>query len=175
MTRRIVSARLCRVPTSPWKPKFPPCAGAPARPERFTFHSSRMRMKHVNKDELAAMDKESDCAGAVRTRALTCSAMPSGGDHGDGPIIASRSSVRRRSRAKGAGTGDHQCRAGRCAVIMGAKKIAGSAHMKPLTELVVDYIQREGIEVKQWRALEIADNLAVARHDPATLPASWRT
>ena len=33
------------------------------RPERFTFHSSRMRMKHVNKEELAAMDAESDrCA-----------------------------------------------------------------------------------------------------------------
>ena len=35
-----------------------------ARPEdRFTFHSSRMRMKHVVKEELAAMDAESDrCA-----------------------------------------------------------------------------------------------------------------
>src|SRR6202035_6012414 len=33
------------------------------RPERFTFHSSRMRMKTVKKDELAAMDAESDrCA-----------------------------------------------------------------------------------------------------------------
>lgn len=33
------------------------------RPERFTFHSSRMRMKTVSKDELAAMDGESDrCA-----------------------------------------------------------------------------------------------------------------
>ncbi|MDP9932778.1 maleate isomerase [Variovorax paradoxus] len=32
-------------------------------PERFTFHSSRMRMKHVTKDELASMDKDSDrCA-----------------------------------------------------------------------------------------------------------------
>ena len=30
------------------------------RPERFTFHSSRMRMKTVKKDELAAMDAESD-------------------------------------------------------------------------------------------------------------------
>lgn len=30
---------------------------------RFTFHSSRMRMKKVQKDELAAMDAESDrCA-----------------------------------------------------------------------------------------------------------------
>ncbi len=33
------------------------------RPERFTFHSSRMRMKQVRKEELAAMDGESDrCA-----------------------------------------------------------------------------------------------------------------
>src|SRR6266581_2100829 len=33
------------------------------RPERFTCHSSRMRMKKVTKEELAAMDGESDrCA-----------------------------------------------------------------------------------------------------------------
>lgn len=33
------------------------------RPERFAFHSSRMRMKKVVKEELAAMDAESDrCA-----------------------------------------------------------------------------------------------------------------
>src|ERR1700675_2122501 len=33
------------------------------KPARFTFHSSRMRMKKVTKEELAAMDRESDrCA-----------------------------------------------------------------------------------------------------------------
>ena len=33
------------------------------RPERFAFHSSRMRMNEVSKDELASMDGESDrCA-----------------------------------------------------------------------------------------------------------------
>ena len=32
-------------------------------PERFTFHSSRMRMKSVTKEELVAMDRDSDrCA-----------------------------------------------------------------------------------------------------------------
>jgi maleate isomerase len=32
-------------------------------PERFTFHSSRMRMKQVTQEELAAMDAESErCA-----------------------------------------------------------------------------------------------------------------
>ena len=29
------------------------------RPEQFTFHSSRMAMKHVTKEELAAMDAQS--------------------------------------------------------------------------------------------------------------------
>src|SRR5712664_3566070 len=33
------------------------------RPERFTFHSSRMHMNEVSKDELASMDGQSDrCA-----------------------------------------------------------------------------------------------------------------
>src|ERR687895_2462823 len=35
-------------------------------PERFTFHSSRMRMKKVTKEELAAMDADSDrCAAEL--------------------------------------------------------------------------------------------------------------
>src|SRR5947208_10151401 len=39
------------------------CVRETIRPERFTFHSSRMRMKKVTKEELAAMDRESDrCA-----------------------------------------------------------------------------------------------------------------
>jgi maleate isomerase len=43
--------------------------------------------------------------------------------------------------------------------------------MKPLTELVVDYIRNEGYEVVDYRALEIPDNLEVGRHDPSRLPA----
>jgi len=35
-------------------------------PERFTFHSSRMRMKKVTKEELAAMDSDSGrCAAEL--------------------------------------------------------------------------------------------------------------
>src|SRR6187549_607995 len=35
-------------------------------PERFTFHSSRMRMKKVTREELAAMDADSDrCAAEL--------------------------------------------------------------------------------------------------------------
>jgi len=59
--------------------------------------------------------------------------------------------------------------------LMKAKRIALVApYMKPLTQLVVDYIQAEGIAVADWAALEIPDNLDVGRHDPARLPAIVR-
>ncbi len=38
--------------------------------------------------------------------------------------------------------------------------------MKPLTALVVDYIEHEGIEVLDALSLEISDNLAVGAQDP---------
>ncbi|MEN3277104.1 MAG: maleate isomerase, partial [Massilia sp.] len=44
-------------------------------------------------------------------------------------------------------------------------------YMKPLTEMVVEYIRSEGFEVVDYRALEIPDNLEVGRRDPALLPA----
>jgi maleate isomerase len=41
--------------------------------------------------------------------------------------------------------------------------------MKPLTRLVADYIEAEGIEVVDAIALEIPDNLEVGRRDPMAL------
>ena len=38
--------------------------------------------------------------------------------------------------------------------------------MKPLTKLVVDYIEHEGIEVHDSLSLEIPDNLKVGAQDP---------
>lgn len=53
---------------------------------------------------------------------------------------------------------------------LGAKKIAVIApYMKPLTELVVDYIQHEGAQVLDCISLEIPDNLAVGARDPRAL------
>jgi maleate isomerase len=50
---------------------------------------------------------------------------------------------------------------------IGAKKISLLApYMKPLTALVVDYIESEGIEVVDSLSLEIPDNLQVGRCDP---------
>jgi maleate isomerase len=53
---------------------------------------------------------------------------------------------------------------------MGMKRISVLCpYMKPLTKLVVDYIESEGVEVKDYLALEIPDNLKVAAQDPAEL------
>lgn len=54
--------------------------------------------------------------------------------------------------------------------VMGAKKISLLApYMLPLTQMVVDYIEHEGIEVIDRICFEIPDNLEVGRRDPMQL------
>ncbi|WP_207793532.1 maleate cis-trans isomerase family protein [Pseudomonas lopnurensis] len=147
------------------------------RPERFTFHSSRMRMKHVKKEELAAMDAESDrCAAELsdaRVDVLGYACLVAIMSMGRGYHRESQARLTQVTRDNDA---EAQVITSAGALVdglkvLGARRIALVApYMKPLTELVVDYIQHEGIEVKVWHALEIPDNLAVARHDPANLP-----
>jgi maleate isomerase len=117
-------------------------------PERFTFHSSRMRMKKVTKEELAKMDGDSGrCAlelsdARVDVLGYACLVAPA-------PVVTS------------AGALIHGLKA------LGARKIAVlTPYMKPLTELVVDYIEHEGFEVLDAVSLEIADNLQVGACDP---------
>lgn len=146
-------------------------------PERFTFHSARMRMKHVKKEELAAMDAESDrCAlelSDARVDVLGYACLVA--------IMAMGRGYHRQSQARlGEATVSNQgpapvvTSAGALVdalKVMGVKRIALVApYMVPLTELVIDYIQNEGFEVSDWRALEIPDNLEVGRHDPSKLP-----
>ena len=53
---------------------------------------------------------------------------------------------------------------------MRARKVSiVTPYMRPLTDLVVDYIVHEGIAVQDSIALEIPDNLAVGRRDPLAL------
>ncbi|WP_446697363.1 maleate cis-trans isomerase family protein [Stutzerimonas nitrititolerans] len=146
-------------------------------PERFTFHSSRMRMKHVTKEELARMDGDSDrCAlelsdARVDVMGYACLVAIMSMGHGYHRASAERlQAVTAQNDAKtpvitSAGALVDGIRA------LGAKRVAVvTPYMKPLTELVVDYIRNEGIEVGDYRALEISDNLAVAAHDPMNLP-----
>jgi len=58
---------------------------------------------------------------------------------------------------------------------MGDKKVSIICpYMKPLTKMVVRYIENEGIEVQDFLALDIPDNLVVALHDPKAPSKLWR-
>ena len=151
-------------------------ARAQLRPDRFTFHSSRMRMKQVVKEELAAMDGESDrCAlelSDARVDVMGYACLVAIMSMGHGYHRASATRLHGRTQSNGA-PAPVVTSAG--ALIeglqrLGAKRVSVIApYMKPLTKLVVDYIEAEGVEVVDSMALEIPDNLAVAAHDPDQL------
>jgi len=147
------------------------------RPERFTFHSARMRMKHVTKDELAAMDAQSDrCAlelSDARVDVLGYACLVAIMSMGHGYHRESQARLQKVT-AENAAPAPVVTSAGALVEalgVIGAKRIAVVApYMKPLTKMVIDYIEAEGITVVTHRALEISDNLKVAAHDPAELP-----
>lgn len=146
-------------------------------PERFTFHSSRMRMRHVTPDELAAMDDQSlRCADEIADAAVDAvgyaclvAIMARGaGYHRQaeariGERLATRGLPARVVTSAGAlvlGLGR-----------LGARRISLVApYARPLTQRVIDYLENEGIEVLDSISLEVTDNLEVARLDPSRLP-----
>lgn len=147
------------------------------RPERFTFHSSRMRMKHVRKEELASMDAESDrCAAELSDAAvdvLGYACLVAIMAMGRGYHRQSEARLHRRTAENGhpapvvtsAGALVEGLRA------IGARRITLAApYMKPLTSIVIDYLENEGFTIVDSASLEIADNLEVARHDCEHLP-----
>ncbi|PRD43638.1 Asp/Glu racemase [Phyllobacterium phragmitis] len=145
-------------------------------PERFSFHSSRMRMKKVTPEELKAMDRDSDrCAyelsdAAVDVMGYAClvAIMAMGkGYHRESQERLHRITVENGHPApvvSSAGALVDSLK------LMGAKRISIVApYMKPLTKMVAEYIEAEGVEVKDYIALEIPDNLEVAAQDPMNL------
>jgi maleate isomerase len=151
-------------------------ARASIRPERFSFHSSRMRMRSVTKDELEAMNREglrcaaelADARVDVMSTACLVAIMAMGpgyhrevqreltevarAHHCDAPVMTSAGALVEGLK------------------IMDAKRISLLApYVRGLTDLVVKYIENEGIEVVDAMCFEIPDNLAVGRRDPRLL------
>jgi maleate isomerase len=145
-------------------------------PERFTFHSSRMRMKKVTKEELEAMDRESErCAvelsdARVDVLGYACLVAIMSMGKGYHRISEERLSAKTRENDAPAPVVTSAGALIDGLKVLGAKRISIICpYMKPLAELVVDYIEAEGVEVKDFVALEIPDNLEVGRQDPLRL------
>ncbi len=142
----------------------------------FSFHSSRMRMKTVSTDELAAMDAASDrCAlelsdAQVDILGYACLVAIMASGHG----YHRQSSERLRQLAADNGAAAPVVTSAG-ALIEGLRALKTrrislvAPYMRPLTELVVGYIEAEGITVQDYLALEIPDNLEVAAQDPMRL------
>jgi maleate isomerase len=148
--------------------------------ERFTFHSSRMRLKDVTPDELRAMNAQvgrcatelADAACDVVATACLVAIMAQGsGFHcetereiagvlaeegADAPVVSSAGALISALRA------------------LEAKRIAiVTPYMRDLTALVASYIEGEGIVVHDSLSLEVPNNLDVARLVPADLERHW--
>jgi len=145
-------------------------------PERFTFHSSRMRMKKVTKEELAKMDADSDrCAAELsdaRVDVLGYACLVAIMSMGKGYHCQSEKRLEEVTAREG-GAAPVVTSAG--ALVHGlrtlqARKIAMVApYMQSLCTMVADYIEHEGFQVVDRIALEIPDNLEVGRRDPLAL------
>lgn len=148
------------------------------RPEeaRFTFHSSRMRMKKVVKEELEAMDRDSlRCASELadaRVDVAGYACLVAIMSMGNGYHCESEARLTQRMREEG-------CDAPvitSAGALVNELKLAGvksvsvvTPYVQALTDLVVGYIRHEGIEVVDSIALCIADNLEVGRRNPENL------
>ncbi|MBK1780389.1 Asp/Glu racemase [Advenella sp. WQ 585] len=144
--------------------------------QRFTFHSSRMRMMNVTPEELKAMDVASDrCAIElsdarcdVMAYACLVAIMAQGNGYHRNSQERLQSTVKENNVSipviSSAGALIDTLKAfdfNKVSII--------TPYMKPLTQRVVDYIQAEGITVKDAISLEVADNLAVGLLNPENL------
>jgi maleate isomerase len=150
-------------------------------PEKFTFHSSRMRMKHVTKEELERMDDDSlRCAvelsdAAVDIQAYAC--LVAIMSRGKGYHRTSAERLRKATEQNGLPAPVISSAGALVDALaeIGAKRVSIICpYMKPLTRMVVDYIESEGVEVKDFLALEIPDNLEVAAQNPEAPAELWR-
>lgn len=147
-----------------------------ARPEKFSFHSSRVRMKRVDPAELMAMNAQADRAAIeladasidIALYACLVAIMV------EGPGAHRRSEARLTQTLLDAGIVApvltsagalvatlHDLDAGKIALI--------APYMPALTDKVCDYLQREDLNVVSAQSLSVADNAAVGRLDPENL------
>ena len=138
------------------------------RSARFSFHSTRMRMHTVSPEELRAMNAQRgrciDEIGDAGVDAVLYACLVALMAQGAGEHQRTESAVVDQLAERGltprvtssAGALVHALRA------TGAERIAlVMPYLRPVAELVVAYVEAEGVTVTGWRALEVADNAEV--------------
>jgi maleate isomerase len=146
--------------------------------ERFTFHSSRMRMQHVTADALLQMDRDSNRC-AVELADAQCDAMAYAClvaimSQGPGAHIAAEERLTKVARDEGCGASVVSSAGAlvRGLEVLGARRVSMiTPYVRDLTQKVCDYIEDAGVEVVDVVSLGVADNCAVGRLDPVDLPA----
>jgi maleate isomerase len=151
-----------------------------ASPERFSFHSARMRMTEVTPEALAAMDQQSDrCAveladaecDVVAYACLVAIMAAGNGAHVAAAERLSQAASTRRPTpvVTSAGALSEAIKA------IGARRVALVApYLPPLTQRVIAYLDDQGIDVVDSISLGVADNRQVGRLDPGNLPSLAR-
>ena len=144
--------------------------------DTFTFHSSRMRMQEVSREELARMDADSDrCAlelSDARCEVLAYACLVAIMSMGKGYHCVSQDRLAAVTASNG-GAVPVVSSAGALIDALTSMSVRRTAiltpYLKPLTDVVASYIEDAGIEVVDRISLEVPDNLAVGRLDPMDL------
>ncbi|MDX6647414.1 MAG: maleate isomerase [Miltoncostaeaceae bacterium] len=149
--------------------------------DQFTFHSARLRMRHVTPEELRAMNAQTERATVeladmrpdVVATACLVAIMAQGPKH-HCVVQAEIESILDREGAaapvvSSAGALVDALHA------LGARRIGMvTPYLEELTRLVAGYIEDAGIEVGDAVSLGVSDNRAVAALDPEDLKTHWR-
>ncbi|WP_406003098.1 Asp/Glu racemase [Streptomyces sp. NBC_00829] len=149
--------------------------------DRFVFHSSRMRMKHVTPEELRGMNAQTERAALeladARLDVVATACLVAIMAQGPGHHCVAEAEITAALRAEGAKAPVVSSAGALLSGIgaLGARRVAIiTPYMKELTAQVADYIEDAGVEVVDALSLEVPDNLAVARLDPADLREHWK-
>jgi maleate isomerase len=150
--------------------------------DRFVFHSARARMQHVTPEQLRAMNAQAERAATeladARPDVVATACLVAIMAQGPGYHCTAEDTITAALRAEGSDAPVVSSAGALLSGIaaLGARKVAIiTPYLKPLTELVVAYLEAAGVEVVDALSLEVPDNLAVARLDPADLREHWRT
>ncbi|MCX2932414.1 Asp/Glu racemase [Mycobacterium sp. CVI_P3] len=145
--------------------------------ERFTFHSSRMRMQHVTAEALLEMDRDSNRC-AVELADAECDAMAYAClvaimSQGPGAHGAAERRLAGVAREQGCAAAVLSSAGAliRSLHAIGARRVSMvTPYVPALTQKVVEYVEDAGVQVVDAISLGVADNCSVGRLDPGNLP-----